>query len=227
MARNKHPEETVAKILDVAFELFAQKGYEHTSIQDIVDNLDGLTKGAIYHHFRSKEEILDAAMARAMTPAMEAIGSNRDERGLTGAQKVQNLFSTESVLPQLRAWKRVAPDPDPIKNARLLGMEYAGAVGPATEEYLLPIIEQGVADGSMTCKHPRETAEALNLLANLWLIPLFRARGTEAELMNRLDVLIDMAAAVGVKFDRAHMECTVRAIARVWFDDEVPDKTDE
>ena len=41
MARNKHPEETVNLILDVAFRLFMEKGYEHTSIQDIIDNLDG------------------------------------------------------------------------------------------------------------------------------------------------------------------------------------------
>lgn len=219
MARNKHPEETVAKILDVALELFAQKGYEHTSIQDIVDNLDGLSKGAIYHHFKSKEEIFDAAMERAMTPALESIGSNRDDRELTGAQKVQRLFSLEGVLPQLTAWKRVSPDPDPIKNARLLGMEYANALGPAASDYLLPIIEQGNADGSIACKHPRETAEALSLLADLWLVPLFREPGTEAQFMNRLDVLIDMAAAVGIQFDRTHMEETARAIARVLFDD--------
>lgn len=48
MARNKHPEETVNLILDIAFRLFMEKGYEHTSIQDIIDNLGGLSKGAIY-----------------------------------------------------------------------------------------------------------------------------------------------------------------------------------
>ena len=64
MARNKHPEETVGQILDVASRLFLEKGYEHTSIQDIINNLGGLSKGAIYHHFKSKEEILIApAMA--------------------------------------------------------------------------------------------------------------------------------------------------------------------
>ena len=49
MARNRHPEETVNLILDVAFRLFMEKGYEHTSIQDIIDHLGGLSKGAIYH----------------------------------------------------------------------------------------------------------------------------------------------------------------------------------
>ena len=41
MGRNKYPEETVAKILDAALELFCVQGYEGTSIQDIVDRLDG------------------------------------------------------------------------------------------------------------------------------------------------------------------------------------------
>ena len=58
MARNKHPEETVEKILDVTMRLFSEKGYEHTTIQDIVDAL-GMSKGAIYHHFKSKEDIID------------------------------------------------------------------------------------------------------------------------------------------------------------------------
>ena len=58
MARNKYPEVTVEKILDVAQQLFLEKGYDNTTIQDIVNELGGLTKGAIYHHFKSKEEII-------------------------------------------------------------------------------------------------------------------------------------------------------------------------
>ena len=58
MARNKYPEETYQLILDVSTRLFFEKGYERTSLQDIIDGLGGLTKGAIYYHFRSKEEIL-------------------------------------------------------------------------------------------------------------------------------------------------------------------------
>ena len=50
MARNKYPEETVSRILDAAMRLFREKGFEHTTLQDIVDQLD-VTKGAVYHHF--------------------------------------------------------------------------------------------------------------------------------------------------------------------------------
>ena len=64
VARNKHPEETVKRILDVAYSLFMEKGYEATSIQDIINGLGGLSKGAIYHHFKSKEDILIAVTDR-------------------------------------------------------------------------------------------------------------------------------------------------------------------
>ena len=53
MARNKYPEVTVEKILEVSQRLFMEKGYDNTTIQDIVNELGGLTKGAIYHHFKS------------------------------------------------------------------------------------------------------------------------------------------------------------------------------
>lgn len=55
MARNKYPEVTVEKILEVAERIFWEKGYDDTTIQNIIDGLGGLTKGAVYHHFKSKE----------------------------------------------------------------------------------------------------------------------------------------------------------------------------
>ena len=58
MARNKHPEETVEKILSVSRRLFAERGYEHTTIADIVA-ATGMSKGAFYHHFKSKEDVYD------------------------------------------------------------------------------------------------------------------------------------------------------------------------
>lgn len=45
MARNKYPEITEQRILDASLKLFLEKGYEHTTIQDIIDELGDLTKG--------------------------------------------------------------------------------------------------------------------------------------------------------------------------------------
>lgn len=54
--------ETRAKILDIARELFTIHGYAGTSIADIATRL-GATKGALYYHFKSKDQILDALVA--------------------------------------------------------------------------------------------------------------------------------------------------------------------
>ena len=60
MPRNKYPEETVQKILDASLKLFLEKGYEETTVLDIISEMGGLTRGAFYHHFKSKEEVFDA-----------------------------------------------------------------------------------------------------------------------------------------------------------------------
>ena len=51
------------KILDTAERLFIEKGYDRASLQEIIQET-GLSKGAIYHHFASKEEILYAVCDR-------------------------------------------------------------------------------------------------------------------------------------------------------------------
>ena len=86
MARNKHSEETASLILDVAFRLFIEKGYERTSIQDIIDNLGGLSKGAIYHHFRSKEDILVAVTDRMTEESNKMLVEIRDRTDITGKE---------------------------------------------------------------------------------------------------------------------------------------------
>ena len=88
MARNKHPEETVNLILSVAFRLFMEKGYEHTSIQDIIDNLGGLSKGAIYHHFKSKEDILEAVTNRMTEESNRLLAVIRDRTDLRNCRKI-------------------------------------------------------------------------------------------------------------------------------------------
>ena len=55
--------ETKERILETALELFAQSGYLGTSMSDIAKRL-GITKGALYKHYESKQEILDCIVKR-------------------------------------------------------------------------------------------------------------------------------------------------------------------
>ena len=95
MARNKNPEETVNKILNVSYRLFMEKGYEYTSIQEIIDQLGGLSKGAIYHHFKSKEDILVAVTDRITGESNRMLAAIRDRRDLNGKEKLMMKNSVQ------------------------------------------------------------------------------------------------------------------------------------
>ena len=85
MARNRNSHETRKKILEVSKNLFLEKGFANTSIQDIIDGLGGLTKGVIYHHFESKYDILQTIISENNQEIL-----NYNWRGNTGFEKIQN-----------------------------------------------------------------------------------------------------------------------------------------
>ncbi len=200
MARNKHPEETVNRILDVALKLFYEKGYDNTSIQDIIDGLGGLTKGAVYHHFKSKEDILSAALDRENAGLYQEMARIRDDGRMNGAQKLQALFEASVSGPQMEMWADIAPDVDPVKNSRLLGLQYQSIFEEAVPLFVLPIVEEGVRDGSICTDHPKEFSEVIVLVANLWASPMFRSCTAE-ELRTRVDFYLDMVKALGLSLE--------------------------
>ncbi len=64
---------TRERILDIALDLFIEKGFDKTSLREIADRL-GFTKAAIYYHFASKEDILMALHLRLHEFGREALG---------------------------------------------------------------------------------------------------------------------------------------------------------
>lgn len=170
MARNKYPEETVNLILETAQRLFKEKGYERTSIQDIIDNLGGLSKGAIYHHFRSKEDILDAVMTKLSEASNKALLEIQDRSDLTGKEKLK-LLLTESVNRSVHD-KVFAAAPNLGASPRLVFSVIRDTVDYVAPHYVLPIIEQGIKDGSIITEYPKEIAELIMLVGNLWLDPM-------------------------------------------------------
>lgn len=170
MARNKHPEETVHLILDVAFRLFIEKGYENTSIQDIIDNLGGLSKGAIYHHFKSKEELLIAVTDRMTSESNQMLAVIRDRSDLTGKEKLKTIFRESINRPVQDDIFTVAPDFH--NNPKLLFSLLHDTIENAAPNYILPIIQQGISDGSIKTDYPKQLAELILLAANVWMNPM-------------------------------------------------------
>lgn len=170
MARNKHPEETVNLILDVAFRLFMEKGYEHTSIQDIIDQLGGLSKGAIYHHFKSKEDILIAVTDRMTAESNQMLAAIRDRSDLSGKEKLKAIFKQSISRPVQDDIFTAAPDFH--HNPRLLFSLLHDTIDNAAPNYILPVIRQGISDGSIQTDYPEQLAELILLAANVWMNPM-------------------------------------------------------
>jgi len=63
---------TRQRIQDVALELFAEQGYEKTSLREIAEHL-GVTKAALYYHFKTKEEILVSLFEDLTKPIKDLI----------------------------------------------------------------------------------------------------------------------------------------------------------
>jgi AcrR family transcriptional regulator len=82
-------EETRSRILDVAGELFAQHGYDATSVADICERA-GVTKGGFYHHFTSKEAVFLELRDRWLQPLEASLTLPRNEDD-TLPQILQNI----------------------------------------------------------------------------------------------------------------------------------------
>lgn len=169
MARNKYPEETVKLILDVATRLFAEKGYDRTSLQDII-NETKLSKGAIYHHFVSKEDILEAVFNRIEEENTAALVKVRDDKTANGLEKLRNIIRTAVFNSNQSLILTITPSL--LDNPRFLALQIAQIYQNVAPTFIQPILQQGIEDGSIKIEYPKEVAEAIMILANTWLNPL-------------------------------------------------------
>ncbi len=176
MARNKYPEVTVEKILEVAKRLFMEKGYEETTIQDIVEGLGGLTKGAIYHHFKSKEDIMDAVSDQMFfeNNPFEAVRNRTD---LNGLQKMRTvILLNQADGERVKMGKQALPI---LKNPAILSRLIESGRRVLAPQWL-KLIEEGNRDGSIHTEFAQELAEVIPLLSDLWLAPSVFPASAEA-----------------------------------------------
>lgn len=193
MARNKHPEVTVEKILDVAQQLFLEKGYDNTTIQDIVDKLGGLTKGAVYHHFKSKEDIICALSDKLFSdcnPFIE-VKKREDLNGLQKMREVMRLNQSNTNGTEINL--QVLPL---LKNPRIFTALIEANRCDLSPRWL-ELIEEGIADGSIQTEYAKEIAELIPLLGDVWLYPAVYP-ATESEIFHKFCFLKEMLEKMGV-----------------------------
>lgn len=192
MARNKYPEVTVEKILDVSQRLFLEKGYDATTIQDIVDDLGGLTKGALYHHFRSKEEIM-VALSQRMFARHDPFAEVQARKDLNGLQKMRLAVRlNQSDAQQVELNRQAIPL---IKNPRVLSQMLETNIKELCPRWQR-LIEEGIVDGSIHTAHAQELSQLLVLL-DLWMIPSIFP-GDSSSIRRRLSCMAKMLESLGL-----------------------------
>lgn len=189
MARGSNPDETRKKILEVSRKLFLEKGYDNTSLQDIIDGLGGLTKGVIYHHFDSKHDILKniVNMNDQGIPSFNWHGN-------TGLEKLQN--SLMDAFSNFEHQKIAYSATVMMRSPRLLGEEYLSLFQNFVPEIRERIME-GIEDGSIETDYPEDLADLIVLTLNVWIGFQITVL-SEAELRRKINLIKGLFDGLGV-----------------------------
>ncbi|MCJ7823309.1 MAG: TetR/AcrR family transcriptional regulator [Anaerolineales bacterium] len=155
------------EILTTAQDLFFSKGYEATTVQEIIDAV-GIAKGTFYHYFDSKVDLLDALILSMTELQLQNAKSILDEGELNAAQKMELIFSdtvgwktenSEFFLDILRTWYS---DDNLVVRIKL-----SFQAKLTMRAVLAQIVRQGVDEGIFDTPYPERIGDViLDLLAN-------------------------------------------------------------
>jgi len=156
----KKPEIRKNEILDAARKFFFQKGYEQTSIQDIIDDLS-IAKGTFYHYFTSKLDLLDQLIDRTTSEICSSLKPilNMD---MNAIEKFNKLFRAATAIKMqkldvfLVMLKVMFRDENTIIRVKM----YRRMV-EKNKPLFSSIIEQGIKEGVFNAPYPDDTAELL------------------------------------------------------------------
>ena len=87
--------------------------------------------------------------------------------------------------------------PNLLENPRHLAMEFRDIFDVVVPDFILPILQETINDGSIQTDDPKELAEAMMILANLWLHPLAHETG-ESDIKQKCITMNKMLIGLGV-----------------------------
>ena len=167
MARTLNPDTYAVKrdvFVDVAQILITTKGYAGFSVQDVLDAANA-SKGAFYHYFQAKDELVDAVVNRMADQAAATIQPVLDDPARSAADKLEALFQgmaqykaerKDLVLGILRIW---LSDDNLVVREKLRRIVVARLV-----PWLNGIVRQGLAEGTFRTAYPDQLARVLAAL---------------------------------------------------------------
>lgn len=167
MARNKYPEKTRKAILDSAVRLFTIYGWEKVTIQEVIDDVGGITRGAFYHHFKSRKELIDAVTNEYFSNNKRVISlvEEKDSKAITRL-KTGIIVSLEQQTTE----GDLSNVPSVINSPEFVFRIVHDSINLSSKK-IEKLIEQGNQDGSWEVKSVKELAESFTLLLNIWINP--------------------------------------------------------
>lgn len=161
---SKSPQERRNEILTVAMELFNQKGYEQTSVSEIVKKV-GVAQGTFYNYFQSKEDVLNAACERTLETRLEAVNQVMENRKLKAKEKLIHIFA--DVVPNEQdeaVFEYLHQESNDTLHQKWIVTEITALL-----PYIKRIVRQGAEDGEFLVEQPEIKAEFLMVGAAFWL----------------------------------------------------------
>ena len=155
----KPPETRKGELLDCAQALFFARGYERTTVNDIIQQA-GISKGGFYHHFTSKEDMLEALAARMAMQAVAQVTDVLEDPGLDALSRLNAFLARSRQMkiedaPKIRAMFDAAFRPENIVLYHRLNAAVIGVMTPV----LARIIAQGRDEGRFDTPDALMTAE--------------------------------------------------------------------
>ena len=150
------------EILDAADELFALKGYDGTSTNDILEKV-GIARGTLYHHFKSKEEIMDALIERYSLRLLSQAKEIAEDRSIPIVERIIRVVmalnfsggSSQQIMEHIHK----------PQNA-LMHRKLERVVIRGVTPIMAGIIREGVEQGIFHTPYPYECMEMVVVYAN-------------------------------------------------------------
>lgn len=179
----KDPEERREEITNAAEELFITKGYENTSVNDIVDKI-GVAKGLFYYYFKAKEEILNAISQKYIQYIASKIRKIVDNKEKNAIEKIHQILETiiNQFGLQSKGIRRLA---GLFNNERNMVIHCRMATKMVEEitPCVISILKQGIRENLFNTAYPEFIAETLLMWAvslhNTIKIPIVYRSETE------------------------------------------------
>ena len=149
------------EILDAAEELFGTKGFDQTSTNDILDRV-GIARGTLYYHFRSKEEILDAMIARMADRLIADAAKVAEDRSMPLLERLPKTVLALNVDSSIgeEVMQQVHRPQNALLHQKLEERLLRGVI-----PLIALLVEDGIGQGIFHTDYPREAAEMIMIYA--------------------------------------------------------------